>query len=118
MGDVGEILFEELMLGVPVRIPAALFAIANGEIFVSKGFEQFFEPVRINGIAMGADIDDEFATCGFYTIIQRTPKGEFIGRDMDNLRSITFCNSNGVIGRAGINKDNFNILNRTNPPFS
>ena len=59
---------------------------------------------------MCADDNNNLPAGGCHTVIQRTPKGKLAWLDMNDLGTAMGCDLGCFIRGAGINHDNFNIL--------
>ena len=108
-GGLGEVFAEELALGIVVGRSAGLPAVAEGDLRVLEGLDELFEPVGVEGVAVGAGDDDDLARCSGDAGVEGAAKGEILGADVDNFDGVTLSNSEGFVGGTRVDDDDFRV---------
>ncbi len=75
-----------------------LFAINQGDLLVSEGFCQFFQPVGVNRVDMRAGKHQNISAGSGNPAVKRAAKGEFLRRNAHHPRSASTRHGNRLVG--------------------
>jgi len=108
-GGLGEVFAEELAFGIVIGLALGLPAVGEGDVGVGEGLDELFQPVGVDGVAVGAGDDDDLASSSGDAGVEGASEGEVFRADVNDLDGVSLGDGEGVVRRTGVDDDDFGV---------